>query len=115
MVELPYQDPLPVIEPPAINLVQLAQRFKALSDPKRLLILHTLMEGVQCNCELGEALQMPANLISHHLRILREAESKEIVAVSGRKERFSATKNGITADRAFQRPAPTRRSWQLAF
>ena len=50
-----------------------------------------------------------------NLRILREAESKEIVAVSGRKERFSATKNGITADRAFQRPAPTRRSWQLAF
>ena len=64
---------MPVIEPPAINLVQLAQRLKALSDPKRLLILHTLMEGVQCNCELGDVLQMPANLISHHLRVLREA------------------------------------------
>ena len=58
---------------PPTNLVHLAQRLKALSDPKRLLILNTLMEGVQCNCELGEALQMPANLISHHLRILREA------------------------------------------
>lgn len=64
---------MPVIEPPTINLVQLAQRLKALSDPKRLLILHTLMEGVQCNCELGDVLQMPANLISHHLRVLREA------------------------------------------
>lgn len=37
-----------------------------------------------------------------NLRILREAESKEIVAVSGRKERFSATKNGIPAN-----PLPT--------
>lgn len=64
---------MPKINPPPVNLVHFAQRLKALSDPKRLLILHTLMEGVQCNCELGEALQMPANLISHHLRILREA------------------------------------------
>lgn len=64
---------MPKINPPPTNLVHLAQRLKALADPKRLLILHTLMEGVQCNCELGETLQMPANLISHHLRILREA------------------------------------------
>lgn len=31
------------------------------------------MEGVQCNCELGDALQMPPNLISHHLSVLRKA------------------------------------------
>ena len=31
------------------------------------------MEGVQCNCELGETLHMAPNLISHHLRVLREA------------------------------------------
>ncbi len=47
--------------------------LKALAEPKRLLILHLLMEGVQCNCELGGALGLPANLVSHHLRILREA------------------------------------------
>ena len=38
-----------------------------------LRILHMLMEGVQCNCELGDALDMAPNLISHHLRVLREA------------------------------------------
>lgn len=58
---------------PPTNLQTLADRLKVLAEPKRLLILHLLMEGVQCNCELGEALDMPPNLISHHLRILREA------------------------------------------
>jgi len=38
-----------------------------------LLIFHYLMEGVQCNCELGSDLEMAPNLISHHLRVLREA------------------------------------------
>jgi ArsR family transcriptional regulator len=58
---------------PPINLQMLADRLKVLAEPKRLLILHLLMEGVQCNCELGDALQMPANLISHHLSVLRKA------------------------------------------
>jgi ArsR family transcriptional regulator len=31
------------------------------------------MEGVQCNCELGDFLDMPPNLISHHLSKLRAA------------------------------------------
>jgi ArsR family transcriptional regulator, arsenate/arsenite/antimonite-responsive transcriptional repressor len=55
------------------DLTALAVRLKVLSEPKRLLIINLLVEGVQCNCELGEALDMPPNLISHHLRILREA------------------------------------------
>ena len=58
---------------PSTNLQTLADRLKVLAEPKRLLILHMLMEGVQCNCELGDALKMPPNLISHHLRALREA------------------------------------------
>ncbi len=63
---------LPVEQPP-VNLQTLADRLKVLAEPKRLLILHFLMEGVQCNCELGDALQMAPNLISHHLKVLREA------------------------------------------
>jgi ArsR family transcriptional regulator len=55
------------------NLQRLAARLKVLAEPKRLLILHLLIEGVHCNCELGDALQLAPNLISHHLRILREA------------------------------------------
>ncbi len=61
------------IENSPVDLQALATQLKVLAEPKRLLILHLLMEGVQCNCELGEALDMPPNLISHHLRALREA------------------------------------------
>jgi len=56
---------------PPVNLETLADRLKVLAEPKRLLIFNLLMEGVQCNCELGDALQMPPNLISHHLSKLR--------------------------------------------
>jgi len=56
-----------------VNLEILADRLKVLAEPKRLLIFNLLMEGVQCNCELGDFLQMPPNLISHHLSKLRAA------------------------------------------
>jgi ArsR family transcriptional regulator len=58
---------------PPIDLNRMAKWLKVLAEPNRLLIFHFLMEGVQCNCELGEGLQMAPNLISHHLRVLREA------------------------------------------
>jgi len=61
------------ITQPPTDLQALAERLKVLAEPKRLLIFHLIMEGVQCNCELGEALDMPANLISHHLRVMRES------------------------------------------
>jgi ArsR family transcriptional regulator, arsenate/arsenite/antimonite-responsive transcriptional repressor len=54
------------------NLQTLANWLKVLAEPKRLQIFHFLMEGVQCNCELGDALEMAPNLISHHLSILRK-------------------------------------------
>jgi ArsR family transcriptional regulator, arsenate/arsenite/antimonite-responsive transcriptional repressor len=56
-----------------VNLETLANRLKVLAEPNRLLIFNLLMEGVQCNCELGNFLQMPPNLISHHLSKLRAA------------------------------------------
>ena len=46
--------------------------FKALADPNRLRVLDVLMDGDSCNCELTEKLGLPANLLSHHLRVLRK-------------------------------------------
>ncbi len=51
----------------------LAKTLQVLSDPTRLAIFDLLMQGVQCNCELGGDLQLPMNLISHHLKTLRAA------------------------------------------
>jgi ArsR family transcriptional regulator, arsenate/arsenite/antimonite-responsive transcriptional repressor len=58
---------------PPTDLPSLAERLKILAEPNRLLIINLLMEGVQCNCELGDHLQIAPNLISHHLSVLRQA------------------------------------------
>ena len=50
----------------------LAKILKALSDPTRLRIFDMLTEGVHCNCEISEQLDLSLSLVSHHLRILRE-------------------------------------------
>ncbi|HMQ32137.1 MAG TPA: metalloregulator ArsR/SmtB family transcription factor [Chloroflexaceae bacterium] len=57
---------------------QLAQWLKVLAEPRRLQILNLLIEGVQCNCELGDHLDMAPNLISHHLSVLRKAGLVEV-------------------------------------
>ena len=51
----------------------LARTLKVLSDPTRLSVFDMLMEGVQCNCEISDRLGLSLSLISHHVRILREA------------------------------------------
>jgi ArsR family transcriptional regulator len=51
----------------------LSATLKVLSDPTRLAIFDLLMQGIQCNCEIGDTLKLPMNLISHHLKVLRDA------------------------------------------
>jgi len=48
--------------------------YRALSDPARLAILRALSSGSRCVCELGPRLGLAQNLLSYHLRILREAD-----------------------------------------
>lgn len=50
-----------------------AQAFAALGDPVRLAILQLLQDGSTCACELAPQLQIAPNLLSYHIRILREA------------------------------------------
>ncbi len=47
--------------------------LKALSDETRLRILCFLQSGEKCVCEIVDFLKLPQNLISHHLKVLREA------------------------------------------
>lgn len=51
---------------------QLVLWLKALAEPNRLLLLDLIIRGYQCNCQLGEESGLPANLVSHHLGVLRE-------------------------------------------
>jgi ArsR family transcriptional regulator, arsenate/arsenite/antimonite-responsive transcriptional repressor len=52
---------------------ELARFLKLLADPTRRRIFLLLMQGETCNCELTDQLGLPQNLISHHLRALRQA------------------------------------------
>jgi ArsR family transcriptional regulator, arsenate/arsenite/antimonite-responsive transcriptional repressor len=47
--------------------------LKALAEPNRLRIADLLMQGEQCNCDMGGKLSMAPNLVSHHLRVLQDA------------------------------------------
>jgi ArsR family transcriptional regulator len=61
------------IEPQnSIDIESFAQWLKIIGEPNRLRIINLLMGGVQCNCEIGDMLGMAPNLISHHLKVLRE-------------------------------------------
>jgi ArsR family transcriptional regulator, arsenate/arsenite/antimonite-responsive transcriptional repressor len=47
--------------------------LKALTDPTRLRVFAALMRGASCNGWLREELDLSPNLLSHHLKVLREA------------------------------------------
>ena len=51
-----------------------AERLKVLSDRTRLNVMECLMEGPKHVGELAALLQVEQSLLSHHLKVLREAE-----------------------------------------
>jgi ArsR family transcriptional regulator, arsenate/arsenite/antimonite-responsive transcriptional repressor len=55
------------------RMVELTDGFAALADPVRLRIVAVLTEGELCVCHLREQVPVAANLLSYHLRVLREA------------------------------------------
>ncbi|MNI34282.1 Arsenical resistance operon repressor [compost metagenome] len=57
------------------TLSKYEQRFKALSDKKRLKIIHELNnKGKVCVCELTSLLELPQSKLSYHLKMLLDAD-----------------------------------------
>lgn len=50
-----------------------AVRFRALGDPTRLRVIRELSGGTRCVCDLRDRIDVAAPLLSHHLRVLRDA------------------------------------------
>ena len=50
-----------------------ARLLKLLADPTRRRLFAALTAGETCNCELADGLGLAQNLVSHHIRQLREA------------------------------------------
>jgi len=46
--------------------------IKAISDPNRVKILHLLASQKMCVCDIYQALDLPQNLVSHHLKFLKQ-------------------------------------------
>lgn len=51
-----------------------ARIFKAFCDENRLKILYLLADGEMCACKLQEELAIGQSTLSHHMRILCDAE-----------------------------------------
>lgn len=59
---------------PAALVTAAAARARALADPTRLGLAWALRSGGElCVCDLAWILERPQNLVSHHVRVLREA------------------------------------------
>ena len=47
--------------------------LQAVADPARWAVLATLAEAPRCVCSLQEQVPIPGNLLSYHLKVLRDA------------------------------------------
>ena len=79
----------PIDDPPAADRCRVApaparashgaadrlKLLKAVADPTRLAVLDTLARcGTRCHCDLEVDLEIPANRLSFHLKVLRDAD-----------------------------------------
>jgi ArsR family transcriptional regulator len=88
-------------------LAEITTVLKALAEPNRLRIFAELMKGDTCNAELNEALGLPANLLSHHLRVLSDA-----ALVTSRRDRIDGRWIYYSVDRE---TASRWQKWLSAF
>lgn len=77
-----------------MNVEEKVEVLKALADPYRLEILEILSPEIRCNCHLQDQLDIAPNLLSYHLKVLREAGLIE------------GTKRGRWVDYALTEEAP---------
>lgn len=59
------------VEHQHMDLAQLSSFLKTLCEENRMRILCFLMQGERSVCDLAACLDLPQNLVSHHLGVLR--------------------------------------------
>lgn len=55
------------------GLAQLSSWLKTLCEENRMRVLCFLLQGERSVCDLADCLNLPQNLVSHHLGVLRQA------------------------------------------
>lgn len=71
-----------------------AKVFKAFCDPHRLKILNILKSGEHCACKLLELLDVSQSTLSHHMKILADANIVN-VRKAGKWSYYTLSKEGI--------------------
>lgn len=56
------------------NLKRVINFLKIISEENRLKIICILCFGEKCVCEIWQYLKLPQNLVSHHLKVLKDFE-----------------------------------------
>jgi len=51
----------------------MVEQWRALGDPVRWAIVRELQGGTRCACVLAQVTEVSSTLLSHHLKVLREA------------------------------------------
>lgn len=83
------------VESQPVGLAQLSSVLKTLCEENRMRILCFLMQGERSVCDLAACLDLPQNLVSHHLGILRG-----LGLVTVRRDQHDARWVYYTVDRA---------------
>jgi DNA-binding transcriptional ArsR family regulator len=55
-----------------LKVENLVKVLKKISELNRLKILCFLKDGEKCVCDIWQCLKLPQNLVSHHLKVLRD-------------------------------------------
>lgn len=61
-----------VMAPERQRTASITKLLKILADENRLKIITCLASGEKCVCQLVAALDIPQNLMSHHLKVLKD-------------------------------------------
>lgn len=56
----------------AKQLEETVKFMKVISEKNRIKVLCMLREGERCVCQISEHLNLPQNLTSHHLKVLKD-------------------------------------------
>ena len=54
------------------NLGQISEFLKVIAEPNRLKILCLLQKQEMCVCDIWEYMKLSQNLVSHHLKVLKD-------------------------------------------
>jgi ArsR family transcriptional regulator len=60
--------------PEGVDDSRIIEQCRALGDPVRWAIVRELQGGTRCACVLARVTDVSNTLLSHHLKVLREAE-----------------------------------------